>query len=146
MVGKEEGHQDIDSAEEKLPRLVFFSSLFLLLFIFLLLLFQSFQDKKEYAHWTENALEENDASLCENIKNLQLSSQCYQPFVEKGLDCTTQPVLSDACLLAQGVHLQDDLFCDAAFPEKVPENLECRVSVFIQRYTHEGLSDCCHIE
>lgn len=151
MVGKEEGEQDtrcadIYSAEEKLPRLLFWSSLLLLLFISSLILFQSIEDKKEYASWNEKAMLENSPSLCENIKSLRLSSQCYSQFIAKGFDCTNQSTTSDACLLAQGVAGEDDLFCDAVFPEKVRENLECRVSVFIQRYTHEGLSDCCHIE
>lgn len=146
MIGKEEALQPIQNAEEKLPKLVFWSCLILLIFIFLLFLFQNFQDKKEYAFWNEKAVQENDASFCENIKNLGFSSRCYSSFVQQGYDCRAAEKPVSPCLLAQGVHLQDDLFCDAVFPEKVQENLECRVSVFIQRYTHEGLSDCCHIE
>ncbi len=105
------------------------------------------KDKKEYEHFAALAFGENTSRYCENIKNLQFSSLCYSEFIVHGFDCRSQENSSDACMLAQAVFLQDDLFCDAVFTgTKVPENLECRVSVFIERYTHEGLSDCCHIK
>ncbi len=125
----------------------FWSVLIILIIITLITLKTKYSDEKEFEMYAAQAEEENNPILCENIKNLRLSSQCYSIFVSQGYDCTGQEPWSDACLIAQGVFLKDDLFCDIVFTgTKVPENLECRVSVFIERYTNEGLRDCCHIE
>ncbi len=125
----------------------FWAVVVLLIIITAATLKTNYTNEKAFEWYTARAAAENNPLLCENIKNLRLSSQCYSVFVEQGYDCTSQEQMSDACLIAQGVFLQDDLFCDMVFTEtKVPENLECRVSVFIERYTNEGLRDCCHIE
>lgn len=126
----------------------FFWSVFsILIIISIMTLKEKYTDEKEFAQYAAVARGENNPLLCENIKNLRLSSQCYSSFVQEGYDCTTEAHPSDACLIAQGVATKDDLFCDMVFfDNKVPENLECRVSVFIERYSDEGLSDCCHIK
>ena len=133
----------------KLAKSVFWTTLILLLVILFLSTRAAHKAEQQYETYTKQAQEQNNPLLCENIKNLQLSSQCYAPFILNGFDCRAQAQTntSSACLIAQGVQLQDDLFCDAVLTgTNMPENLECRVSVFIQRYTNEGLSDCCHIE
>ncbi|MBI5073052.1 hypothetical protein HZA99_04500 [Candidatus Woesearchaeota archaeon] len=135
--------------EEHLPaKYLFWITFAILLIITFLAIKTKYADEKEFEMYARQAAAQNNPFLCENIKNLRLSSQCYMPFVENGFDCTKQIATnsSSACLIAQGVYLQDDFFCDAVLTgTNVPENLECRVSVFIQRYTNEGLSDCCHI-
>lgn len=128
-------------------RLFWFACIILMIITFFSIK-TSYEDNQEYQEYQEQAKEENNPALCENIKNIQLSSLCYQSFVENGFDCRTaaQTNTSSACLISQAVFLQNNLFCDAVLTgKKVPENLECRVSVFIQRYTNEGLSNCCHI-
>ncbi|MBI5002984.1 hypothetical protein HZC31_06365 [Candidatus Woesearchaeota archaeon] len=132
---------------QKVVRFFFWIALTLLICITLFTLKARYTDEKESEMYAVQAAAENNPLLCENIKNLRLSSQCYSIFIRQGYDCTGKEPMSDACLIAQGVFLQDDLFCDIVFTgTKVPENLECRVSVFIERYTNEGLRDCCHIE
>lgn len=139
--------EELKQIQEALPKYVFWTAATLLVFVLSWLLLTSIQEKKEYNYWNEKAVKDNTPNLCENIKNLQLSARCYSQFITTGFDCTTQAQTSDACLVAQGVFLKNDTFCDAVFPEeKLPLNLECRVSVFIERYTNEGLSDCCHIK
>ncbi len=116
-------------------------------FIFLLsFLFTTFSDEKQAEYYTAWAEAENNPAYCENIKTLQRSSQCYAVFVQQGFSCKELAKQSNACLFAEAVLSQSDLACDLVFPEQVTLNLECRVSVFIERYTNEGLSDCCHIE
>lgn len=132
----------------RVAKYLFWIVFFILFLATLFCLKTKYANEKEFETYTPQATEQNNPVLCENIKNLQLSSQCYVPFIEKGFDCRGQMQTnsSSACLIAQGVYLQDDLFCDAELTgTNVPENLECRVSVFIQRYTNEGLSNCCHI-
>ena len=131
-----------------LAKYVFGTTLILLVVILFLSTRAAHKAEQQHEIYTKQAQEQNNPLLCENIKSLQLSSQCYAPFIQKGFDCRAQAQtnISSACLIAQGVQLQDDLFCDAVLTgTNVPENLECRVSVFIQRYTNEGISDCCHI-
>ncbi len=132
---------------EQLAKRIFWMSLLLCLMFFFIISFQKIQDLQEYTQYNEEAFSKNNPLLCENIKNLRYSAQCYSQFILRGYECQAQDMhASDACLLAQGVFLKNDTFCDTAFPEeKLPLNLECRVSVFIERYTNEGLRDCCHI-
>jgi hypothetical protein len=131
----------------EIAKFFFWLSLTLLLIMSLLTVTAKYTNEKEFAHYAAAAEAEKNPLLCENIKNLRLSSQCYSPFIQGGYDCTTEAHPSDACLIAQGVATKDDLFCDMVFfDNKIPENLECRVSVFIERYSDEGLSDCCHIK
>ncbi len=135
------------SESREIAQFFFWLSLTLLVIMSLMTVNTKYTEKKEFAQYAAAAEAENNPLLCENIKNLRLSSQCYSSFVQEGYDCTTQAHPSDACLIAQGVATKDDLFCDMVFfDNKVPENLECRVSVFIERYSDEGLSDCCHIK
>ena len=132
----------------QVAKFVFWTTLILLVVILFFSAKTAYEIEQQYEIYTKQAQEQNNPLLCENIKNLQLSSQCYAPFIQEGFDCRAQAETntSSACLITQGVQLQDDLFCDAVLTgTNVPENLECRVSVFIQRYTNEGLSDCCHI-
>ncbi|MEK6867780.1 MAG: hypothetical protein AABX98_03065 [Nanoarchaeota archaeon] len=125
----------------------FWTAFSIIIVISILIVKTKYTDEKEFAQYAEKAQETNNPKECENIKSLRLSSLCYSQFVEAGYDCTTEEHPSDACLIAQGVATKDDLFCDMVFfDDKVPENLECRVSVFIERYSDEGLSDCCHIK
>lgn len=132
---------------QNIAKMLFWIAAILLIIIIGITLKDNTINEKEFEFYTAEAIAENKQLLCENIKNLRLSSQCYSTFVKTGYDCTSQEPMSDACLIAQGVFLQDDLFCDIVFTgTKVPENLECRVSVFIERYTNEGLRDCCHIK
>ena len=140
-------HQEQHEEQQKVAKFFFWTALTILIIITYITLKTNWTDEQEFEKYAAQAKAENNPLLCENIKNLRLSSQCYNVFVRQGYDCTGQEPLSDACLIAQGVFLQDDLFCDMVFiATKVPENLECRVSVFIERYTNEGLRDCCHIE
>ena len=145
----QEQHNEEQQSEEqqKVVKFVFWIAFALLLCITVFTLKEKYTDEQEFEMYAAQAAAENNPLLCENIKNLRLSSQCYSIFIQSGYDCTGQEPMSDACLIGQGVFLQDDLFCDMVFTgTKVPENLECRVSVFIERYTNEGLRDCCHIE
>ena len=145
----QEQHNEEQQSEEqqKVVKFVFWIAFALLLCITVFTLKEKYTDEQEFEMYATQAVAENNPLLCENIKNLRLSSQCYNIFIQSGYDCTGQEPMSDACLISQGVFLQDDLFCDVVFTgTKVPENLECRVSVFIERYTNEGLRDCCHIE
>ncbi len=132
----------------QVAKYVFWTALIILGIIFIIEVKTVHEHSQQYKIYQQQAQEQNNPLLCENIKNLKLSSQCYAPFILNGFDCRAQAQTntSSACLIAQGVQLQDDLFCDAVLTgTNMPENLECRVSVFIQRYTNEGLSDCCHI-
>jgi isochorismate hydrolase len=132
---------------DHLAKRLFWFNLFLCLIVIFFLAFQKIHDLQEYQQSQQDAQSKNNPILCENIKNLRYSAQCYSTFISQGYDCRTQDMHADACLLVQGVFLKNDTFCDAAFPEeKLPLNLECRVSVFIERYTNEGLRDCCHIQ
>ncbi len=132
---------------EHIQKFFFWTALSILIVITIFAIKTKYSDDNEFEWYANRAVAENNPLLCENIKNLRLSSQCYSIFIEQGYDCTAQNPMSDACLIAQGIFLQDDLFCDIVFTgTKVPENLECRVSVFIERYTNEGLSDCCHLQ
>ena len=150
MIPEQREEQTEEQQKEELQKVVkciFWIALALLLLITSITLKTKYTDEQEFEMYAAQAAAENNPLLCENIKNLRLSSQCYSIFVQQGYDCTAQEPMSDACLISQGVFLQDDLFCDMVFTgTKVPENLECRVSVFIERYTNEGLRDCCHIE
>lgn len=137
----------IDEMLEQLAKRIFWISLFLCLLVIFIFSFQKLQDVQEYNYYNKKAGSENSPMLCENIKNLRYSAQCYSAFISQGYNCRAQELHSDACLLAQGVFLKNDTFCDAVFPEnELPLNLECRVSVFIERYTYEGLRDCCRIQ
>ncbi len=132
---------------DQLAKRIFWIILLLCIIVISLTSIKKIQEWEEANQNMEAALNENNPLLCENIKNLRYSAQCYSTFISQSYDCRTQDLQSDACLLAQGVFLKNDTFCDAVFPEeKLPLNLECRVSVFIERYTHEGLRDCCHIQ
>ena len=133
--------------QQKVAKFFFWTVLSILIVMSLLTGKAKYTDEKEFALYEEKARETNNPKECENIKSLRLSSLCYSQFVEAGYDCTAEEQRSEACLIAQGVATKDDLFCDMVFFDtKVPENLECRVSVFIERYSDEGLSDCCHIK
>jgi hypothetical protein len=106
-------------------------------------------EEERNAHYLRvQAIEENKVELCGDITNFKFAAQCYDMFIEEGYKCgekiTTET--SDRCLFAEAVEGKDDEICDAYFQDNVPLQLECRVSVFIERYTNEGLSDCCHME
>lgn len=127
---------------ERLEKAIFWISFVLFSAVLLSTIFRANHDEEEYSFFLEKARTAHDPSSCENIKNSQFSSQCYKVFIEQGVQCPP----SDTCYIAEAVHKDDELFCDEVFPEKkLPFNLECRVSVFIERYTDEGLRDCCHI-
>ena len=132
---------------KKVTKFFFWTTFTILVIMSLFAVKAKYTDEKEFTLYAEKAQETNNPKECENIKSLRLSSLCYSLFVKAGYDCTAEEQQSDACLIAQGVATKDDLFCDMVFFDtKVPENLECRVSVFIERYSDEGLSDCCHIK
>ena len=125
---------------ENLPKLFFWFTSIILTVILLSSIYTVIQDKNEYINYNQKAIQENDPEYCKEISNFRYATWCYASFVKQGYECTT-----DACFIAYAVFIQDDWYCDKVFSEnKLQLNLECRVSVFIERYTHEGLSDCCH--
>ncbi len=139
----------VDEKEMTIEVIPLAKSIFWVVLFFILLLFfvfTAFSDEKQAEYYTAWAEAENNPAYCENIKTLQRSSQCYAVFVQQGFSCKELAKQSNACLFAEAVLSQSDLACDLIFPEQVTLNLECRVSVFIERYTNEGLSDCCHIK
>ncbi len=138
--------QQKNTLHNQLSIRIFWISLLLCLLIVGIKIKTHFVEEEEYKIYTLKAESDDDPTLCENIKNLRFSSLCYSGFINKGYDCLEQEEPGDSCLIAQAVLLKDDLFCDMVLGNKVPENLECRVSVFIERYSDEGLSDCCHIK
>ncbi len=121
---------------EKLSKQIFWISFILLLILLTIKISSSISEKQQY----EQAQSAQNPEFCEGIESLQYQVQCYSKFLNQGYSCST-----DACFFAYTLYIKDDWYCDKAFPDNVPLNLECRVSVFIERYTNEGLSDCCHI-
>lgn len=125
-----------------LPKTIFWITAIILLFLSADAVLEKYYAAKEYSYYSQKAVQENNPVYCERIGNFRYAAQCYSYFVQQGHTCTTEP-----CYLAYALYIQDDWYCDTVFPEsRLPLNMECRVSVFIERYTHEGLSDCCYIE
>ena len=129
---------------DDLAKTIFWIALIVLIIVITTKLMTALDDEQEYRLYTAKAEAARNPTQCKNIKNLQFSALCYSNFVKEGYVCSTTSV---ACLIAQAVYEQDEGFCDAVFPpEELPYLLECRVSFFIERYTNEGLSDCCNIK
>ncbi len=127
---------------KQLPKIIFWISVLVLLFLSANTLLEKYYAQKEFSYYNQKAVQENNPVYCERISNFRYAATCYTQFMQQGYACTTDP-----CYLAYALYIQDDWYCDTVFPEnKLPLNLECRVSVFIERYTNEGLSDCCHLE
>jgi hypothetical protein len=106
------------------------------------------KDITEGFYWTQRAVADNNPEWCDAISNLKYEVECYDYFVKEGFECSQNEESKDssACLIAYAIYQQDELLCDEYFPpEELPLNLECRVTLFIERYTNEGISDCCHI-
>ncbi len=125
---------------KNLPKFIFYISLLLIIFLTVNTYLENYYSTKEYSYYNQKALQENNPVYCERVSNFRYAAMCYSSFVQ-GYSCTTDP-----CYFAYALYIKDDWYCDKAFPHNVPLNLECRVSVFIERYTNEGLSDCCHIK
>ncbi len=127
---------------ENLPKIIFWISLLLLLFLSVNAIIEKYYDAEEFSYYNQKAVQENNAVYCERISNFRYAALCYSSFMQQGYSCSTDP-----CYFSYALYIKDDWYCDTVFPEsKLPLNLECRVSVFIERYTNEGLSDCCHLE
>ncbi|MFA6889027.1 MAG: hypothetical protein WC254_06040 [Candidatus Woesearchaeota archaeon] len=123
----------------KLSKYTFWISFVILLIIFIVKINDSILEKEQY----EKVQSVQNPDFCESINSFKYQAQCYSKFI--GQDYSNYSCSTDACFFAYALHIEDDWYCDKVFPDNVPLNLECRVSVFIERYTHEGLSDCCHI-
>lgn len=120
---------------EKLSKQIFGICFVILIILLTIKISSSISEKQQHIQ----AQSAQNPELCEGIKSLQYQAYCYSKFLNH-YSCST-----DACFFAYALYIKDDWYCDKAFPDNVPLNLECRVSVFIERYTNEGLSDCCHI-
>ncbi len=134
---------------EDLAKPVFFLSLLLCTIVFSSMLLNAVYSKEAYKYHLANAIAANNVQLCSEIENMKFSALCYNEFVKHGYDCSAEnnEEQSPACLLALAVYKQDEFLCDAYFSaEQLPYNLECRVTLLIERYSDEGLSDCCHME
>jgi len=128
----------------KFAKTIFWIAFIVLMLVMAAKLITALHDIQEYRLYRGKAQAAHEPAECKNIKNLRFSALCYSDFVEEGYVCSRT---SPACLIAQGAYVQDEGFCDEVFPqEQLPYLLECRVSLFIERYTNEGLSDCCHIK
>ena len=122
---------------EKLSKTIFWICFVMLLILFTIKISNSISEKQQHIQAQSAVTPES----CEAIELLKYQAQCYSTFVRQGYSCST-----DACFFAYALYIKDDWYCDKAFPDNIPLNLECRVSVFIERYTNEGLSDCCHLQ
>jgi magnesium-transporting ATPase (P-type) len=131
-----------------LAQVIFLITLTMSIIIFTNMYMANKEQRSEGYYWTQRATMEENAAWCNEIDNLQYEVQCYSIFIKKGYNCNEQErsTKSKGCLIAFAVQNQDELLCDEYFPpEELPYNLECRVTLFIERYTNEGISDCCHI-
>jgi hypothetical protein len=122
---------------DKLSKQLFWISFVILIIVFAVQINNGISEHKQ----SQQAYAAENPEACEAIELFRYQAVCYSRFLDSGYSCAT-----DACYFAYAVHIEDDWYCDKVFPTNVPLNLECRVSVFIERYTHEGLSDCCYME
>ena len=120
---------------EKLSKQIFWICFVILLVLLSIKISNSISEKQQYGQ----AQSAQTPESCELIESFKYQTQCYSKFLNQGYSCST-----DACFFAYALYIKDDWYCDKVFSD-VPLDLECRVSVFIERYTNEGLSDCCHI-
>jgi len=132
---------------KRLAKIVFIISFILCFIVLSNIIITKINDKKEYDYFIERAINNDNMTHCENIKNLRFSVLCYSEFIKKGDGCDNENSENPACLIALAAYNQDELFCDKVFPpEDLPYNLECRVTIFIERYTDEGFNNCCNIK